>query len=257
MMGAGRRVRALPIAIALAMALVGCAPTGPEGGGSATASPPNGPDPATIRYSCVGPPGFLPALFDEPAIAETEDHPSAAALRDAVTDKASGLAGFLPVSGYWLVHRDEREAQYIARLPVELDSPFGYLTVQAKGANWTPAGGGACRPEVLLEDQSPATWTLQPNRPAPGRSTMEFTALVTETACTGGEPVDRRLLPPSITYTDDAVLIVFAASPLQGIATCQGIAPTEAVVRLREPLGDRQLLDAGVFPPAEPVAPGF
>ena len=57
------------------------------------------------------------------------------------------------------------------------------------------------------------------------------------------------------------MLIVFAARPLvfdEGIVvTCPGNPASRVVVQLREPLGDRQLLDGGVFPPSEPVAPQF
>jgi hypothetical protein len=251
---AGALIWPIALALALNLALAGCA--GPSENSAPSASTPNGPDPATIRYSCVGPPGFLPTLFDKPGTAELEDHPSAAALRVFLAEDSFGL-GYLPDAGYWLVHRDDRGAHYLARLAVENEFPFGYLTMQATGANWAFAGGGDCRPAVLLEDLMPATWTLPPNQPAPDRSTVEFTALVTDTGCTGGEPAGPRLLPPSITYTDNAVLIVFTARPFQGITTCQGKPATAAVVRLREQLGDRRLLDAGVFPPADPVAPGF
>jgi hypothetical protein len=65
-----------------------------------------------------------------------------------------------------------------------------------------------------------------------------------------------RLQAPRITYGQDAVLVVFAARPLEGDAfDCQGNPSMRVVVQLREPLGDRQLLDGGFFPPAEPVAP--
>ena len=68
-----------------------------------------------------------------------------------------------------------------------------------------------------------------------------------------------RLLPPSITYGQDSVLVVFAALPQvnQGFATCPSNPPSRVLVDLHEPLGDRRLLDAGVFPPAEPVADDF
>jgi hypothetical protein len=67
-----------------------------------------------------------------------------------------------------------------------------------------------------------------------------------------------RLQPPSITFGPDAVLVVFAARPLAGdVFDCQGNPSTRVVVQLREPLGERKLLDAGFFPPAEPVAPAF
>lgn len=251
--GGGRR--SLVLSITVAVALTGCALTGPLG--PATASPTNGPDPATIRYSCVGPPGFLPTLFDEQGAAEQEDHPSAAALRAFLAEDSFGL-GFLPDDGWWLVERDAREAEYVARLAPERESPFGSVRMQANGADWAFVGGGDCRPEVLLEGQMAATWILPPNRPAPDRSTVEFIVLATDSGCTGGEPVGTRLLPPSITYTEHEVLIVFAARPRgEGGGTCQSKPPTEAVVRLREPLGDRRLVDAGVFPPVDPAAPGI
>ena len=69
-----------------------------------------------------------------------------------------------------------------------------------------------------------------------------------------------RLLPPAITYGADSVLIVFGARPLvyEGVmVSCPGNPASRVVVQLREPLGDRQLLDGGLFPPSEPVAPQF
>lgn len=244
------RLRHRLTAVALSTALVGCgvADTAPM------PSPSNGPDPATYRYSCAGGPGFLPTLTDQPATAELEDHPSAHGLRDFLADDSFGL-GFLPDSGWWLVSRDEREAQYIARLPAGAESPFGYVTMQSSGGRWTFVSGGDCLPEVSFEGRVSASWTLPANRPRPEPGTVEFIALVTDMGCTGGEAVGARLLPPDITYTEESVFVVFTARPHVGLSTCQGKPPTEAVVRLREPLGDRDLRDAGVFPPADPTAP--
>jgi hypothetical protein len=244
------RLRRCSIAVALVFALVGCG--APET--VHTPPPSNGPDPATYRYSCEGPPGFLPTLLGQPATAELEDHPSAQGLRDFLSEGSFGL-GPLPDSGWWLVSRDEKEAQYIARLPGEVESPLGYVTMQSSGARWTFATGGFCLPEVLFEGRVSATWTLPSNRPRPQPTTVEFIALVTDTGCTGGQPVGARLIPPVITYTEGSVFIVFSARPSQGLTTCQGKPPTEALVQLREPLGNRNLLDAGVFPPADPATP--
>ena len=243
------RLRHYLTAVALVFALARCG--APEAVPSTF--PSNGPDPATYRYSCEGPPGFLPTLMEQPATAELEDHPSAQGLRDFLSDDSFGL-GLLPDSGWWLVSRDETEAQYLARLPDGVESPFGYVTLQPSGAQWAFATGGVCLPDVLFEGRVSATWTLPPNL-RPQRTTVEFVALVTDSGCTGGEPVGARLLPPVITYTEESVFIVFSARPYQGLTTCQGAPPTEALVQLREPLGNRNLLDAGVFPPADPTAP--
>jgi hypothetical protein len=132
------------------------------------------------------------------------------------------------------------------------------VSFEAVDGTWKLAGWGECSPMILLEGRSLATWTLDPDARAPGPEDTTFTALVTERACTGAQPMGGRLLPPLIAYQEAAVLVVFAAVPLQGDAfTCPGNPSTRVVVELREPLGDRQLLDAAFFPPAQPIAPAF
>ena len=61
-----------------------------------------------------------------------------------------------------------------------------------------------------------------------------------------------RLLPPSITDGAESISLVFAARPLEDdMFTCPGNPSTRVTVELREPLGDRRLLDAGLFPPRD------
>lgn len=208
-----------------------------------------------MRYSCGEPPGFLPTILDEPATAETEDHPSAAALRAAIAQAGPDI-DMLPESGYWLASRDERVAEYIAREPAGADPDFVSATLENQGGAWRLAGWGQCRPQIVLEGLSLATWVLDPDAPAPGPATRTFDALVTERECTSGQPMGARLQPPSVTYGRDSVFVVFAATPQvnQGFATCPMNPPARVRVELSEPLGDRRLLDAAIFPPAEPVA---
>ncbi len=246
-------LRSLALAVLLApIALAGCDAATP----AATEAVSEAPSLGEMRYSCDGPPGFLPSLLDEPANAETEDHPSAIALRTAVAGGGQDL-DMLPASGYWLASRDERVAEYVAREPAGAEPAFVSATFENQGGAWKLVGWGQCRPRIVLEGFSPATWTLDPDDAAPAPDTRTFTALVMETACNDGQPMGARLLPPSITYGPDAVLVVFAAHERvgDGIVTCPGNPSTRVMVELREALGDRRLLDAGVFPPAVPVAP--
>lgn len=253
----------------LTVALAGCTgasvPPAPSSGGGPTAAPTDAPadappgvgDLGETRYTCTGPPGFLPSVLDQPANAELEDHPSAAALRAAIAEVGLDI-DMLPESGYWLVSRDDRAAQYLARDPRGADGGFVFASIENHGAGWENGGWGGCRPEIVLDGLNLATWTLDPDAPAPDAAATTFAALVTERTCTGGQAMGARLQPPSITYGDRAVLVVFAARPLLGGAfECPGNPSTRVVVQLREPLGGRQLLDAGFFPPAEPVAPAF
>jgi len=244
--------------VVLVLAFAGCAPSSsPQDPPSADALP-DGPVLAETRYSCDGPPGFLPTILDEPADAETEDHPSAAALRAAIAQVGPDI-DMLPASGYWLASRDDRVANYLAREPAGTDIAFVSATLENQGGRWKLSGWGQCRPQIVLEGLSLATWVLDPDAAAPGPGTTTFDAVVTERECTSGQPMGARLRPPSVTYGRESVFVVFAALPLanQGFATCQSNPPARVSVELREPLGDRHLHDAAFFPPAEPVAPEF
>jgi hypothetical protein len=164
----------------------------------------------------------------------------------------------LPDSGYWLVSRDDRSAQYLARDPRGDDADFTYASIERDGAGWRLGGWGGCRPEIVVEGLSLATWVLDPDAPPPGADATTFAALVSERTCTSGQPMGGRLRPPSISYSPTSVVVVFAALPLEGNAfNCPSNPATRVVVELREPLGPRDLLDGAFFPPAEPVAPEF
>jgi len=219
------------------------------------AEPPPEPGLAEIRYSCGGPPGFLPSLLDQEPNAELEPHPSAEALRQTIS-KNEPETDILPKSGYWLASRDASSAQYIARSPGGADPQFLEATFNNEGATWTLAGWGQCQPTIVLDGLSLATWALDPALPLPDASATSFTALVTERTCTGAQPMLGRLLPPSITYGADSISLVFAARPLEGdMFTCPGNPSTRLTVELREPVGDRRLLDAGLFPPRDASLP--
>lgn len=203
------------------------------------------------HYTCGEPPGFLPSLLDQPPNAELENHPSAAALRAAIANVDHDL----PNSGYWLVKRDDRIAEYLARIPRGADPAFASATFERQGGIWKLFGWGECRPTMVLDGLSLATWFVALDTRWPDRTTTTFTALVSERRCTSGQAMGARLQPPVITYTLAAVLVVFAARPLEGNGfDCQGNPPSRVVVKLREPLGDRALLDAAFFPPAVPAA---
>ncbi len=211
-----------------------------------------------IRYSCTGPPGFLPSMLDQEPTAELESHPSAEALRQTLAQNGQET-DMLPKSGYWLVSRDASSAQYIARSPgAGGEHPqFVEATFNNEGGGpWTLAGWGQCRPTIVLDGLSLATWTLDPALPLPDASATSFTALVTERTCTGAQPMLGRLLPPSITYGAESISLVFAARPLEGeMFTCPGNPSTRVTVELSEPLGGRRLLDGGLFPPRDASQP--
>lgn len=241
------------------------APSGPTGAptGAPTAPAPTAPAPtpgatdalpqaAGLRYACDDGPSFPVDLFDAPATAELAAHPAAEALRAAIADPGPDL-DLLPDHGYWLVALADDRAEFIARSgPGE----FVDASLVREAGAWRIDGWGGCRPRIALDDRSATTWILDPAGPSPDPTAVEIGALVTEVACTGGQAMGPRLLPPTVVYGESIVGIVFAAQPLPPDGyDCQGNPSTRVVVQLREPLGTRALRDIGVLPYADPQAP--
>lgn len=244
------------LVVGLVVMVVSSACGTPSASPSGAAAPRDGLPLAETRYACDGPPGFLPGLLDEPANAEREEHPSAAALREAIARGGPDI-DLLPDADYWLVSRERGVAHYLAQAPSDEDIDFVSAIVEDTGAGWKLAGWGQCQPQIVLAGLSLATWVLDPDLPTPDADTTTFSALVTERACASGQAMGGRLRPPSITYADDSVIVVFAAVPPpgDGLQTCPSNPSMRAVVELRETLADRDLLDGAFFPPVEPIAP--
>lgn len=224
-------------------------PTAPPATPVATDGLPQGSD---LRYACDDGPGFTVGLFDGPATAELAAHPAAEALRVAIADPEPEF-DLLPEHGYWLIALGDDRADFIARSGPD---EFVDASFVREGGGWRIEGWGGCRPRIALDGRSAATWALDPAAPAPGPTAVEIGALVTEVACTGGQPMGPRLLPPTIVYGDSIVGIAFAARPLPpGGYDCPGNPSTRVVVQLGEPLGTRALRDIAVLPYADPQGP--
>jgi hypothetical protein len=179
---------------------------------------------------------FPVSVFDEPPGDELEDHPSAAVLRQALTLPRDPGVGDL---GWRRVYRDETSASYLTGTgPV-----YNYFLIEVGPTGWEWNGRyGECTFYPDLEGHTPVTWTLDPAFPGPKATSKLLHLLVLEQACASGKPVIDRLLAPAIVYEPDGVFITFAALPLPGDGQdCQGNAPDQVTVRLREPLGDRTL----------------
>jgi len=106
----------------------------------------------------------------------------------------------------------------------------------------------------ILEQVLPpgdARWALTEDADV-GPGTVEFSAMVTEVQCAGGQSSEGRIAGPEISYTDETVTVTLGVRRLSGANSCPGNPPTAVTVRLDEPLGDRVLLDGGTDPPREP-----
>jgi hypothetical protein len=179
---------------------------------------------------------FPVSVFDEPPGDEFEDHPSAAALRQALTVPRDPGVGDL---GWRRVYRDETTASYVTGTgPI-----YNYFLVEVGPTGWEWNGRyGDCTFRPDLVGHKPVTWVLDPAFRAPNASSNVLHLLVQERACTSGKPVSDRLLAPAVVYEPEGIFITFAALPLPGDRhDCTRTEPEAVTVRLREPLGDRAL----------------
>lgn len=98
-----------------------------------------------------------------------------------------------------------------------------------------PAGYGA------------ATWSLDPLYPLSAGAT-ELHILVAEWGCHGNLSAEGRIAQ-NIQYRDDAVVVTLAVRSPSGFQTCPLPPPTPHVLHLDQPVGSRDLLDGGQWPP--------
>lgn len=237
-----------------AVLLAGCAGPAPGGSGEATppAEPPARPPAADLRFSCGDDLAFPAEALFGPMGAELAATEQAAALRMFLAQRGPEF-DMLPDAGWRLLVATADDVMFIAGDPAQGEG-LERVLLQRSAEGWEVEGWGGCTPTVVLGGGlGPAEWILDPAAPPPGPETRTFTALVTERACTSGRPPDGRIAPPLVSYGGDSILVVFGVRPLGGNQDCQGSPAGRVVVELREPLGDRRLLDGAFFPPRDPA----
>lgn len=101
---------------------------------------------------------------------------------------------------------------------------------------------------VMLSRRStePAQWRID-NAFEVQSSSTEIPILITEADCASGRLATDRI-HVDIDYSESAVTIDIRVKPLGGSQSCQAVE-TPFVVRLREPLGERVLVDANAPKP--------
>ncbi len=125
------------------------------------------------------------------------------------------------------------------------------------GATWPVIGEVlSVATDSIPSEFGPATWALDPAYPVPNAATTDLHVLVWERACSSGLPTTGRMSAPVIVSTADSLTITIGVRPPPGdTQSCPLPAGTPALVRLREPLGSRTLLDGGRVPPGPPTKP--
>lgn len=226
--------------LAAALLLTACG----EGAPRVTAGTSPTPSPSPLMLHCRGGLPFPVSALDRPADAEKGTDDAAVSLRtwlDSATNEQSA-----PRTGWRELARTGTEVLYAQGTPLGTTVRF-----ERTGGRWLWAGSSSdCNPHVLPpKGLSNATWS--PTKPV-APATATFTALVEEIGCAGGQPPTGRVKEPVVSYTEKTVVVTFFVVPLGGTRTCPGAPPEPYEVTLREPLGDRTLLDGSAYPPSTP-----
>jgi hypothetical protein len=156
------------------------------------------------------------------------------------------------LAGWRELARTDDEVLFGRGMPPQL------LTVAAKRGlrnRWSPLGASNARALRAVRDGIRASsWRLDPSF-EPGGDQQELRILVTERTMASGTPAAARLLSPDLHLGADRVVLRVYVRPIEGYvgrAGKPGKHETPVIVRLPEPLGNRQLLDGALYePPAE------
>ena len=133
-----------------------------------------------------------------------------------------------------------------------LGRPPQLLTVAVRRGmrnRWSSLGASNARPLRAVRDGIRASsWRLDPDF-VPGPEVREARVLLTEQTLASGTRVADRLLAPELHAGADRVVLRLYVRPLEGYVGRAARRETAVVVRLPEPLGDRQLVDGALYEP--------
>ena len=196
--------------------------------------------------TCAGPP-FSPAVFDRTPNVEEADSPEARAL-------ASGFGSpeFPPGAGRgWReLGRTDDEVAFATGEPPVLD---GFVVLRREGGNWAyRQWGSGCIVQPYRPGRNLARWGLNPTASPLTPAARSITVVVNDRACASGVGPDERLDDPTVEVTPEALIVTFTSRPPSGDQNCPGNPAVKRTVELPEPLGNRELLDGGLYPPQPP-----
>ena len=130
------------------------------------------------------------------------------------------------------------------------EGPYSHITVAFADGHWQWAGmsGGCKLTGVPGPDWGWVNWTVDPAFDAPTAKTRTLHLLAPDYECVGDARLRGRLAPAWVFLQRNVVWVqLFAQLPELG-AECTDPKPTRVTVRLAEPIGKRELVDANPRP---------
>jgi hypothetical protein len=239
----------LVTALAVA-ALSGCAAQAADVGASPVSTP------ATIGdgFLCMGVSVFREAQEAQVPVAEIGE-PGRTALAEAVWDDGTPI-NIPPNQGWYLAAMTDEYVAVMREVDAVPDDFYGpvppdhdILAVSWVGdatnlePGWYGSQSSSCALSVDLGDLGVPELQLQsPTEPA----SQELHLLVTEPACNSGQDAEGRIEVVSIEESDERVAVLLGVRPRGGGQTCPSNPATPFTVTLAEPLGSREVVDAGL-----------
>lgn len=239
----------------------------PSGRGVDEASAPGGDD---VQVTCGGGTGWPVAAMDGGLADQVDDAEVRAALarllEEAPMDAPPALQEAGATSVDYTVLSVDADSLEIGVGPWSSEEgpgdgamSIGFERDAAGG--WEAGGWGDCQLAVVIPPgRGQVEVAAPPGGVDPGTETP--TVLVNERDCTSGRDPRPFLGEPQVVETDDAVLVTLTSEAVSEDVTCQDNPAVPLELGLEEPIGERRLLDAGVWPyreievataPASPV----
>jgi hypothetical protein len=180
-----------------------------------------------------------------PIGAEESDEPADQVLRDFI----AGPAGAEPVepTGWRVLARTGGEALY-GRGEADYHELVHVERSTSGEWRWAASSCGEAELRVVREGNLASPWRLDPAAGPPKTTSATLHVLVEEIHCASGRSAAGRIEPPDVVLSESAIRIAAYVTPLGGVQRCPGNPATPADFLLPEPMGERALIDAGVYP---------
>lgn len=217
-----------------------------------------GPDPATRAWPewphqvvC----GFLPfdpvPAFSGPTGAERGSRPSERALRRFLK---RDILDWVPKHNWRLVVESEGIAEFSAG---RLSHGLEWMTFQRVRGRWKwQTYSGGCLPSTLRRERPAISWDLSDEQPPLSPQTRRVKVHLGPGECNDGKSQNDRLQKPEFREQNGKLIMTLWLRPVSpGFHTCVGLIEPPVVIELPEPLGERELLDGGTYPPRPAAEP--
>jgi hypothetical protein len=241
-----------PLVLMIVLLAASCADDAQTSDGSARPGADGGPQAAGLTASCGG------AVFGR-LPPDTSAFASFTSFDELDLSRVGGEAPYFLefASGYeWFVTQEGEGWRQLFGQPSRsgVDPPYASMRIEMRDGGWAPVGWAQCRIELDGGGWGNARFVVDPTTP-PDPETDRISLLATEVACAGGQaPEDREVRAVILDEDEHAVSIVILVEPTKGATDCQGNPAFPFELELGSPLGEREILDASVYPP-EPQWP--